>query len=205
MNTARREGSSVERGTFSRRIADSAARGICSVAFVLLCASPSRAQTDEGELKAAFVLRVAEFVSWPSTERSGPDAELAIGVLGEVVFEAQLETLSRRASGHALRVKRLQPGEPLAGCHVLFFGVMDRDEMNSVLSQVRSHPILTLSEFDDFAQRGGIMNIRFERQEDPGARQGDIAIRFVVNVAASKRAGLEISSRLLQVATLVDE
>ena len=181
--------------------------GICSVAVGLLCASPSPVHIDEEELKAAFVLRVAEFVSWPSPEAPGTEAELVIGVLGKVDFEAQLTKMSRKApqNGRTRRVRRLKPGEPFSGCHVLFFGGMRRREMDRVLSQIRRQAILTVSEFDDFAQQGGIMNIRFEQNHDPGRRQRDIAIRFVVNLAASKRAGLAISSRLLQVATIVDD
>ncbi len=198
---------SVEPRRVWQRLARSGALGICSMAVGLLCASPSLAQSDEKEIKAAFVLSVAEFVTWPDTEFAGPDAPLVVGLLGDLAFDTQLEEVSPRTSaqGRPVRVRRLQPGEPVDGCHILVFGAIGRDEMEHTLAQVRGSAVLTLAELDDFAQRGGIMHIRFERNPVAGNRHSDIGIRFGINLAASERAGLEISSRLLQVATLVDD
>ena len=53
--------------------------------------------------------------------------------------------------------------------------------------------ILTVSDIEEFAERGGMIGFRIEEKR----------VRFSVNTEAADRAGLQISSRLLKLARLV--
>ncbi|NJN05898.1 MAG: YfiR family protein [Rhodobacteraceae bacterium] len=61
------------------------------------------------------------------------------------------------------------------------------------LAALKGRPILTVGDFHPFAARGGMI----------GLVQRDSRLAFEVNVDAAKDAGLTLSSRLLQLATLV--
>jgi len=60
---------------------------------------------------------------------------------------------------------------------------------------VLSHlPILTVSDFDDFARVGGMI----------GLVETDRGIRFDINLTATRQTNLRLSSQLLKLATIVD-
>ena len=59
--------------------------------------------------------------------------------------------------------------------------------MGDILSVVSPLPILTVSETDRFVQAGGIINLLIEQNK----------VHFEINAAAAKKAGLKVSSKLL--------
>jgi len=83
--------------------------------------------------------------------------------------------------------------QPDAGCDVLF--VPRRfAAAHEYLHAVDGKPVLTVGESPEFVQEGGIVNFFLD-----GKR-----VRFEINPAAATRANLRISSRLLQLARLVN-
>ncbi len=60
---------------------------------------------------------------------------------------------------------------------------------------MRELPVLTVSDADAFAKRGGIVQMFVE----------DGKMKFRINARSAKRAGLALSSRLLALAELVDD
>jgi len=58
---------------------------------------------------------------------------------------------------------------------------------------LKNLPVLTISETAGFAKRGGMINFTLQ----------DSKVRFEANVDAAKQAGLNISSRLLSLASIV--
>jgi hypothetical protein len=65
------------------------------------------------------------------------------------------------------------------------------DQATQVVAGLRDLPILTISDIDGFAEKGGIAQFFFERGQ----------LRFFVHLEAVKRSRLQISSRLLALAT----
>ena len=63
--------------------------------------------------------------------------------------------------------------------------------IDELLAGLRHKPVLTVSDADDFTKQGGIIQLRLV----------DRKIRFEINVDAAERAGLNISSKLLSLAT----
>jgi hypothetical protein len=62
-----------------------------------------------------------------------------------------------------------------------------------VFDRLRGASVLTVGDHDDFATTGGV--IHFTRE--------NYRVRFEINVRAAERAGLRISSKLLQLARIV--
>ena len=59
--------------------------------------------------------------------------------------------------------------------------------MADVVAELREAPVLTISNIDGFASAGGMTQFFFEHGQ----------LRFRIHLESAKRAGLQISSRLL--------
>jgi hypothetical protein len=77
--------------------------------------------------------------------------------------------------------------------HVLFICSSDFEYIDDIVKAVRQYPVLTVSEVDGFLSAGGIINFV------PGANQPV----FDINLAASRKVELTISSKLLRIASKV--
>jgi hypothetical protein len=76
---------------------------------------------------------------------------------------------------------------------MLFISRSERDRVAGILADLNDAPVVTISEINQFALRGGIINFYNE---------GD-KIRFEINPSAAERKGLRISSQLLKRARIV--
>jgi hypothetical protein len=139
----------------------------------------------EYQLKAAYLYNFVKFIEWPAAARQGP---LTICIAGTNPFGATLEDLVRGESieGRAIAARVIQA--PQADCDVVF--VPRGVAAGGYLRAARNTPVLTVGESPDFVSQGGIIN--FVR--DAGM------IRFEIDQNAARRAGLQISSRLLRLA-----
>lgn len=158
----------------------------------------TRAQTfvpREYQLKAVFLFNFAQFVEWPPTAFPEAGAPIYIGVLGDDPFGPILEQVVRGETIHHRRlvIKRSRQLEDLKACHLLFISRSEEGQLAQILAGVAGASILTVGETEQFAHRGGVIN--FTLQENK--------IRFEINLHAAERAGLKISSKLLQLATVV--
>jgi len=145
---------------------------------------------EEHDAKAAFVLKLVNFVQWPSNS-----GDLVIGFIGA---DATSDALQRLASGKSVNgrgivIRRLGQDGDLKACQVIFVGSSERKSTPSVLERLRGTSVLTVGESDGFGQHGGIVNLLLNEGR----------IRFEVNPHAAERAHLQISSRLLSLATIV--
>jgi hypothetical protein len=83
---------------------------------------------------------------------------------------------------------------PESGCDLVFVSRSEDERLDEILAALADEPTLTVSDTPGFAARGGIVELQAR-----GSRIG-----FAINVAAYRRAGLAISSQLLELATLLD-
>lgn len=177
--------------TFPRRVL-AVALTVAAAAFAV---PPSfAAPPAANEVKAAFLCNFADFVQWPEGYGDGP---VVIGILGEDPFGAHIDeaALSRSLPAHEIQIRRLDSAEEAAEVTILFISTSEADHLDSILESLRYEAVLTVSDIPGFAARGGIVGLKVE----------DKRVRLEINVGASARAGLVVSSRLLNLATLVDD
>jgi len=144
------------------------------------------------QLKAAFLYNFAKFVDWPPSAYSSATAPFVIGLIGQNPFGNELErtVTNKMIAGHAFVVKQLKSLSEAARCQILFISTSERKRLPDILKAVRGQSVLTVSELDRFLQAGGMIQFIME-----GNR-----VRFEINDAAARQAGLRISSKLLGVA-----
>jgi hypothetical protein len=167
-----------------------------ALAGVLGSAATSAGQVATApDLKAAFLLNFARYTDWPAAVLP-PGANLAICVSGDDRVADTLTDLARRQQVHDREVTVIRVGiDAPDGCHVLFWSGTQPAERQALLRSVAGKPVLTVGDASDFTRAGGTINFFVEAER----------MRFAVNPAAAKRAGLTISSRLLDLAVLVKE
>ena len=153
------------------------------------------APRDEYELKAAFVLNFAKLVQWPDGAL-GNAAAFDVAVMADT---DQYASIARRldgksAAGHLVEPRRAVSLDQLSGAHIIFVTRDSGVGAEDVVSATRGKSVLLIGESRDFARRGGAINFYTEQRR----------VRFEVNPEAVKQAGLQISSRLLSVARIVE-
>jgi hypothetical protein len=155
-------------------------------------ASRGLPQLSEYEVKAAFLLNFTKFIEWPV--RAVPaGAPFSICIAGEDPFGITLEQLvqGEKVESHPIVVRRI-PGPVNGSCEILFISRSERD-VEKILSEVPPG-VLTVGDTDAFLRQGGMIALVIDNRR----------VRFDVDVRAAARAGLKISSRLLNVARTVE-
>jgi hypothetical protein len=121
---------------------------------------------------------------------------IIIGVLGVDPFGSVLdETVQGEiVKGRRIEVRRYRKVGEISDCHILFISSSEASKVSSILASLKGRSILTVSDAEGFASAGGM--IRFITDKNK--------IRFRINTDATKAANLSISSKLLQLAEIVD-
>jgi hypothetical protein len=169
--------------------------GRCFVISAVLLSSGPRLSAEtspEYQVKAVFLFNFAQFVDWPPKAFPEPQTPLVIGVLGEDPFGTYLDETVRgeNVNNRPLVVQRYRRIGDIKTCHVLFINRSETDRLEQILASLRGRNILTVGDTDDFAQRGGMIQLVTEKNK----------IRMRINLEVVKAANLTISSKLLRVA-----
>ena len=90
-------------------------------------------------------------------------------------------------------VRRFGDLSHLGSCHILFISRSAKGSLPEVLAAVGRRSVLTVSDMEAFARAGGIIGFVLQAGK----------IRFEINHEAARRANLTVSSRLLQLASIV--
>src|SRR5437867_4028325 len=156
-----------------------ALRGSCALTLLLLLLSgifPARAQTPkEYQIKAAFLFHFAQFVEWPPAAFADASAPISIGVLGDDPFGPVLDqTVEGETINHRkLIIQRSQRLADLKGCHLVFISKSEKSRLPDIFDSLGAASVLTVSETENFARRGGILNsylarntVRFQRNAE---------------------------------------
>lgn len=145
------------------------------------------------QVKAAFLFHFTQFVKWPPEAFTNTSEPFVIGILGTDPYGAYLDRLltDEKVSGRPIVVKRFADEEKAGICHLLF---INKSIAADALAELHRNATLTVGDAPDFTGRGGI--IRFYTEQNK--------VRFEINITAAKAAGIEISSKLLRLAKLVE-
>jgi hypothetical protein len=150
----------------------------------------------EYQVKSAFIYNFTKFVDWPDNAFATTNAPLVIGIVGEDFFGKNLDAVVANESlrGHPLVVKRFQSGDEVTGCHILFISRSEKEKLDDTLNQLNGRHVLTVGDTTGFTARGVMVNLLVV--------QG--SVKMEINLKAAEQAGLQISSKLLGLAKIVE-
>lgn len=149
----------------------------------------------EARVKAAYIFNFAKLIDWPESSFEQNESPLYLGVVGEdPVVEALAGIEGKTVRGRPIIITRFKRNDTVSGCHILFIGISEQNQYHQYLSNLQNIACLTVSTIDRFAHTGGMINFIIVNNR----------IRFEINISATRAARLNISSRLLKVATVVN-
>lgn len=167
--------------------------------LVRIAALPQRlsaqSEAEEYRVKAAFIFHFAQLVEWPAGTMSGASQPIVFCMFDSEPRRAEVrDTVEGKIVGeHVLHVRILDGSTQPEGCNILFLSRHEPGRQQAFLQRLRTAPVLTIGETDNFISDGGIIRFHLEQNK----------VRFDVNLAAADQAHLRISSRLLLLATSV--
>lgn len=148
----------------------------------------------EAQVKAAYVYNFVKYVEWPATAFATAQSPVVLCVsAGDGLRGAFAAIDGKQAQGRALQLRRAVRPDEYRACHILFVPESEERGAAELLRRVGSLPVLTVGEHDGFTAAGGV--IGFVVRDD--------RVQFEINPDAAARADLKVSSRLLQLATIV--
>ena len=167
--------------------------------FILACLcfvpaiSAAQAQNEQ-VVKIAFVFNLTKYVEWPASAASN---EIVVGFVGEGSMGPALKkVLSGKAAGtRTVRVIVEPSKEELQRCNIVYMSYSSPQRIRAALERVPRKNVLTVGDAASFTRSGGAVGLV--------TAGGHVQIQ--INPAAVEAAQLKISSRLLSLATLVNQ
>lgn len=153
-------------------------------------------EVEEYAVKAAFTFNFIRFTQWPDTAFKTDTDPFQLCFTGNSRVAREFNTLDEKSTGtRAIRVRELTSPDPCQECNAVFIS-QDTDPSLSkeILLKTKGLPVLTIGETKGFTTQGGVINF-FSKQD---------RLQFEIYAQASKNQGLTLSSRLLNLAVIVE-
>ncbi len=151
----------------------------------------------EYHVKAAYLYQFTKFTQWPTIALGKKDSPIRICILGDNPFGTVLDKLSKKTSQNRfLALDYLtfpKDSSNFVNCQLIYISNSEEQRLAQILQLTENFPVLTVSDMNNFASRGGIIGLVLDNQK----------IRLEINFEASSIAGVKISSKLLEIATLI--
>jgi len=165
--------------------------------WALPSAAAWAAPSSEYEVKAAFLFNFAKFVEWPAKATDKDKAMVKLCLVGADPFDGALAGFENRLLGNKRFVSRrlkLESDAELLACDILFIARSEQDRLASLLQAVKDLPILTVGDGEGYARLGVMINFYLDQGK----------VRFEINPHAPRRAGLQLSAKLMQLGRPVE-
>ena len=148
----------------------------------------------EYALKSAFLYNFCRFIDWPDSAFASPNEPFIIGIAGDDPFGSLLNEAVKGKKYHnrPIRIDHFRAPGDIKRCHLLFVSHASAGRLDPILAAVAGKSVLTVSETEDFLNRGGMITLTAEQNR----------VRLRINTAALHSANLVVSSKLLRVAEI---
>lgn len=138
-------------------------------------------------LKADFLYRFVDYVYWKNYSK---DQTFKIAILEDSPITA---SLLKTTKNKKIEIKEYKSLKQIRSCHILFIPYNCTVPIETILSNFSGKPILIVTEQNGYGKKGAHMNFVMM----------DNKLKFEVNLKAINKAGIGISSFLLQHAIIV--
>lgn len=147
----------------------------------------------EAMIKAAILFKLTRYVVWEDETSSSGVKPIRFCVEGDDrLLDALSSVEGRQVRGRVITIRKLVGDGYRKNCDVLY---LERRLASRWSAAAGGRLLLTVSEVDNFAERGGVIElVRRDRR-----------FGFRINVATARRSGLQISSALLDLAEVIED
>jgi hypothetical protein len=141
-------------------------------------------------MKATYLYNFAVYTEWPAEIGN----EIQLCIMGEDRFHEALHAIhGKNVNSRRLMVRHLALSEDVNGCQMLYLGENDAKYSKKILDRISGQPVLTITEGSALMYSGIMISLTLE----------DRRLAFRVNASEARRAKLNISSKLLRLASNV--
>ncbi len=160
------------------------------MASAMLCRASSTDLDQEHQIKAALIANFINFIDWP--DLGPPGSKFIVGVYGADDFDSAIEQqlAGKTVLGHQIVVQQIHTDAEMKKCRIVVSGATSEDRIYHLQHICEGSGTVLIGEADDFARSGGAIGLLMVSSH----------VKFDVNLAAAKRAGVTISTKLLQYA-----
>ena len=170
------------------------------------------AQSEEMQLKSAFLYNFIKFVDWPQKKFEDSNSAVIIGVIAkDPLGDAFKPLIGKKVKNRTVVVKHLtgfddlnqsrkqnnsEPNEIAASlreCHLLFICSAENRNISKIIDSIKDCNVLIVGEQTGFLETGGMINFLIENNK----------VRFEINLDAAEKEELKMNSQLLQLAKRV--
>jgi hypothetical protein len=167
--------------------------------FVSVVASGATVNLDrQAQVKAAFIFQFRNYVTWPEGHSANEPRSFLISIVGRdkgLLQELEKLAKEKKMNNRPIEVKLFESADRLPKSDIIVVGTRDLETLQGVARKTKGEHTLIVSQAEDFARKGAMINFFIE----------DERLRFEINLGAVKKADLQISSQLLNLAKLVIE
>lgn len=159
-----------------------------------VAASSAAIDLSDEQIKAAYLYNFAKFAEWPS-DILAPDSDIRVCVVGEGPVNEAISALQGRKIGeHLVNIMNFKHTDSgLERCQLLFFAQSEQTRFLVTLKALGNAPVLTISDIEDFAEKGGGVGLVYREDK----------VKFEVNLDSVRVANLHLPGQLLNIATHV--
>lgn len=178
---------------FARRIPYAQLGLLLCSASIALASNAHADESGEYMLKAAFLYNFAIFTSWP--ERNMDNFNLCI--YGKDPFNRDFDSLMQKKNINERKViiHRMNTTDRLDQCQLVFISRAAIGDLAGVINSIKDKPVLTVADSPGVSEQGVVLNMNVK----------DDKITFEANLNRARKAGLNLSSQLLRLATEVHQ
>jgi len=150
-------------------------------------------QLHEQEIKAGLLYNFLKYTNWPPAVMND-GSSTAVCIFGNDPFDGYLQPMAgRTVNQRQITLRMIHRIEDAGTCHLLFINADEKGHWLQLLDSLKGKSVLTVSDFDDFADSGGM--IEFGKK--------DSHINVNLNMEAVTGARLHVQDRLLKLVTVV--
>lgn len=148
------------------------------------------------KLKVAFSYKIIQFVEWSERSTENPHRSINICVMASQRLDRLFGDFEAKpVNGQTVQTVYLkQPPDPSDSCSLLYVDSSQNARLPEILAHVSSQgQILTVSDIENFSRKGGMVEFRSQ----------DKSVKIELNISNITSAGIRISSKLMEVASIV--
>jgi hypothetical protein len=169
--------------------------GLVLIAAIGTIPWPAAGQRDpppDTERRALFVYNLLLFVDWPADAFQDASEALRVEIVGRDPYDGSLDRVLVGKSVDHRRIVVTHAAAPTTAPlpHVLVVSATEEPRLARVLAATCHVPVLTVSDLDRFANRGGVIGLVEENH----------VLHFAINQTAASEARLRVSSQLYHLA-----
>ena len=161
--------------------------------WVIMSYSPCILAEEPSEytLKAAFLYNFAVFTTWPDSHID----TFKLCIYGSDPFGPGLDAMleKKKINDLTITIHRTNNIDYLDQCQLVFISRSAIASLANVIDVLKNQPILTVADSPNALQLGASLNMDIKENK----------ITFEVNLGVARKVGLNLSSRLLSLASMV--